>query len=183
MRLAKLPERLSWDFAPGGCWLADLRGVRLALAWAGFPALFAFATFCRKPGGAWLGPRPRKARIPWAPVGAASPPSGPPPSPRLLGSNPEQPRRFRFGFARGFALGPVGLHGHPGLVPNQGGEDALLPCGNLRLSTLTTAQRALLLGRASGGLKGPFLCLGVGQPLWPRYAKIKNQYVAWEASP
>ena len=59
----------------------------MALARAGFPALLAFAAFCRAPGGTWLGPRPRKARIPWAPVGAALLPSGLPPSPGLPGSS------------------------------------------------------------------------------------------------
>ena len=70
--------------APGDCRLADPRGVRLALARAGLPALLVFAAFCRAPGGTWLGPRPRKARIPWATLL----PSGLPPPPGLPGSSP-----------------------------------------------------------------------------------------------
>ena len=61
---AGFPEGLSWDLAPGDSWLADLRGTRVAFARAGFPALLTFATFCRVLGGTWLGPKPKKARIP-----------------------------------------------------------------------------------------------------------------------
>ena len=122
-----LPDVPSWASVPGDCWLADLRGVCLALARAGLPAWVAFAAFRRAPGGSWLGPRPKKAQIAWAFVGATLPTPGPGPSPGLLGSSSTAPSSGPLGAS---SQGPWAWTATPGSWPTQGAGKPCCPAGN-----------------------------------------------------
>ena len=79
MWLVGLPGGTCIDDEPLARWLAGPFGTHLALAMPGFPPLPVFTAPRFTLGGISLGPRPRKARIPWDPLEAtwASPASSP----------------------------------------------------------------------------------------------------------